>query len=154
MLTEVKALRAADTTTAQAKWDEAFGYLSIPANYDSSVVYANTDVNRPLLWGGYLRERGREIQAGGTIFSAFLKGRAAIGGYDVTVRNAQATLSLTNGNNFLQEPGGFIQQCQPLPLMLACLEHSYMPWVKVQVLSMLSNTGHQPANLPLLITKS
>ena len=94
LLTEVKALPAVDTIAAQKKWDEAFGYLGVPANYDSSVAYPNTDPNRPLLWGGYLRERGREIQAGGIIFGAFLKGRAAIGGYDVAVRNAQIDIIL------------------------------------------------------------
>lgn len=94
ILTTVKTLSAADTITAQAKWDEAFGYLGVPVNYDSSIAYANTDPARPLLWGGYLAERGKEIQAGGTIFSAFLKGRAAIGGYDVTVRDAQVDIIL------------------------------------------------------------
>lgn len=94
ILSNVKTLAAADTITAQAKWDEAFGYLGVPVNYDSFIVYANTDANRPLLWGGYLAERGKEIQAGGTIFSAFLKGRAAIGGYDVAVRDAQVDIIL------------------------------------------------------------
>lgn len=94
ILTEVKSMSATDTTAAQAKWDAAFGYLSVPVNYDSAVIYANTDPNRPLLWGGYLFERGRGIQAGGTIFNAFLKGRAAIGGYDVSVRNAQIDIIL------------------------------------------------------------
>lgn len=94
LLTSVKAMAAKDTTAAQAAWDEAFGYLSVPANYDTSVTYASTDVNRPLLWGGYLAERGKSIQAGGVIFNAFLKGRAAIGGYDKTVRNQQADIIL------------------------------------------------------------
>ena len=94
ILGEVKSLGATDTTAAQAKWDEAFGYLGVPVNYDSSIAYPNTDPNRPLLWGGYLAERGKPIQAGGTIFNAFLKGRAAIGGYDVTVRNEQADIIL------------------------------------------------------------
>ena len=92
ILSSIKTLGSADTLAAQAKWDEAFGYLSVPVNYDSAVAYANTNPNRPLLWGGYLSERGRGIQAGGTIFSAFLKGRAAIGGYDVKVRNEQADI--------------------------------------------------------------
>lgn len=92
LLTEVKSLKAVDTITAQSKWDEAFGHLAVPVNYDTATVYASTDVNRPLLWGGYLAERGKAIQAGGTIFGAFLKGRAAIGGYDVTVRNQQADI--------------------------------------------------------------
>ncbi|SIN66359.1 DUF4856 domain-containing protein [Chitinophaga niabensis] len=93
-LTAAKAKSATDTAAAQLLWDEAFGYLAVPVNYDSSLAYANTDPNRPLHWGGYLRERGRGIQAGGIIFGAFLKGRAAIGGYDVNVRNAQADIIL------------------------------------------------------------
>lgn len=92
ILTSIKSMSAADTVAAQAKWDEAFGYLAVPANYDSSVTYASSDPNRPLLWGGYLAERGKPIKAGGTIFQAFLKGRAAIGGYDVATRNQQADI--------------------------------------------------------------
>jgi hypothetical protein len=87
-------MSAGDTIAAQAYWDEAFGYLSIPSDYDSSKTYASSDPNRPLLWGGYLAERGKAIQAGGTLFEAFRKGRAAIGGYDITVRNAQADIIL------------------------------------------------------------
>lgn len=94
ILTAVKSVSATDTTAAQKAWDEAFGYFAVPVNYDSSVAYVNTDPNRPLHWGGYLRERGRGIQAGGIMFGAFLKGRAAIGGYDVTVRNAQVDIIL------------------------------------------------------------
>ncbi len=93
-LSTVKSMPASDTTAAQKKWDEAFGYLSVPANYDTAVAYPSSDPNRPLLWGGYLAERGKSIQAGGTLFQAFLKGRAAIGGYDVNVRNAQADIIL------------------------------------------------------------
>jgi hypothetical protein len=94
ILTSVKSLTASDTTNAQAKWDAAFGYLAVPADYDSSKTYPSSDANRPLLWGGYLAERGKAIQAGGTIFNAFLTGRAAIGGYDVTVRNQQIDIIL------------------------------------------------------------
>lgn len=93
-LTSVKSMPVTDTVNAQAAWDAAFGYLAVPVNYDTSITYASTDPVRPLLWGGYLAERGKAIQAGGTIFQAFLKGRAAIGGYDVTVRNAQADIIL------------------------------------------------------------
>jgi hypothetical protein len=95
LLTNVKSVSVTDTTAAQAAWDEAFGYLAVPANYDTSITYAGTDASRPLLWGGYLAERGKSIQAGGTIFQAFLKGRAAIGGYDVATRNAQADIILS-----------------------------------------------------------
>lgn len=94
ILTGIKSLSAVDTLKAQAKWDEAFGHLAIPVNYDSSKAYTAADAERPLLWGGYLAERGKAIQAGGIIFSAFLKGRAAIGGYDVTVRDAQIDIIL------------------------------------------------------------
>jgi hypothetical protein len=92
LLSNVKTLATKDTVAAQAAWDEAFGYLAVPSNYDTSVTYASTDANKPLLWGGYLAERGKAIQAGGTIFAAFLKGRAAIGAYDKTVRDAQADI--------------------------------------------------------------
>lgn len=94
ILTSVKAVATKDTAAAQALWDEAFGYLAVPTDYDTSVTYASTDVNKPLLWGGYLAERGKAIQAGGTIFAAFLKGRAAIGGYDKAVRDAQVDIIL------------------------------------------------------------
>lgn len=90
LLASVKAMDPKDTATAQAAWDEAFGYLAVPSNYDTAITYTSSMADRPLLWGGYLAERGKSIQAGGVIFSAFLKGRAAIGGYDKTVRNAQA----------------------------------------------------------------
>lgn len=94
ILTSVKDISATDTSSAQKLWDEAFGYLSVPVDYDTTKTYTSADANRPLLWGGYLAERGKAIQAGGTIFSAFLKGRAAIGGYDVKVRNEQADIIL------------------------------------------------------------
>jgi hypothetical protein len=92
LLTAVKGMPVADTAAAQAAWDDAFAYLGVPNNYDSSVTYASTDENRPQLWGGYLAERGKPIQAGGTIFQAFLKGRAAIGAHDQAVRDAQADI--------------------------------------------------------------
>lgn len=94
ILTSVKSLDAKDTINAQSKWDAAFGLLSVPVDYDTAKAYVNTDPNRPLLWGGYLAERGKAIQAGGTIFNAFLKGRAAIGGYDKVVRDQQADIIL------------------------------------------------------------
>lgn len=94
ILTRVKSISLADTLTAQAAWDKAFGYLSVPVNYDAAITYLNTDPNQPLLWGEYLEERGKPIQAGSTIFGAFLKGRAAIGAYDVNVRDEQADIIL------------------------------------------------------------
>lgn len=94
LLTSVKSIAVIDTTRAQAAWDEAFGLLAIPVDYDSSKTYPSSDANRPLLWGGYLAERGKSIQAGGTIFQAFLKGRAAIGGFDAATRDQQADIIL------------------------------------------------------------
>lgn len=93
-LTEVKSLATTDTTKAQAMWDAAFGMLSVPINYDPTKTYASTDTDKPLLWGGYLAERGAAIDAGAVLFNAFLKGRAAIGGYDVNVRNEQIDIIL------------------------------------------------------------
>jgi hypothetical protein len=86
---EDNATRTDGVTAMQRRWDEAFGYLGVPANYDTSKVYANTDADRPLLWGGYLAERGKSIQAGGILFEAFRKGRAAIGAKDYAVRDQQ-----------------------------------------------------------------
>ena len=80
------------TTAMQRVWDEAFGYLGVPVDYDPEKTYANTDANRPLLWGGYLAERGKPIEAGKTIFNAFLKGRAAIGAKDYVVVKEQIAI--------------------------------------------------------------
>lgn len=77
-------------------FDEAFGYLAVPVNYDPNITYANTlpVAERPLAWGGYLAERGKDIKAGEIIFNAFLKGRAAIGAKDVKVRDEQINIIL------------------------------------------------------------
>lgn len=83
-----KTVVAGKGTAMQHEWDLAFGYVSLPKQYDSTTVYANTDLTRPLGIGGYFRERARPIMAGGTVFSAFLKGRAAIGAQDYKVRDA------------------------------------------------------------------
>lgn len=79
---------AGQGTAMQHNWDMAFGYLSIPVNYDSSKTYTSADTSRPLLWGGYLAERGKPIQAGGKLFEAFRRGRAAIVAKDYTTRDA------------------------------------------------------------------
>lgn len=89
-------VKAGTGTAMQHSWDLAFGYVGIPKDYDSAKTYANTEVNRPLAIGGYFRERGRAIQAGGTIFSAFRKGRAAINAKDYAGRDqAIATIKET-----------------------------------------------------------
>jgi hypothetical protein len=82
------------TTAMQRLWDEAFGNLGVPKDYDTTKTYPNTDPNRPLIWGGYLAERGKPIKAGGVIFGAFLKGRAAIAGKDYAVVNDQINIIL------------------------------------------------------------
>lgn len=80
------------STAMQRSWDEAFGYLGVPVDYDPNKTYTNADANRPLLWGGYLAERGKAIEAGKIIFNAFLKGRAAIGAKDYVVVNEQIAI--------------------------------------------------------------
>jgi hypothetical protein len=75
-------------TTMEHDWDMAFGYISLPKVYDSSITYANTVIDRPLALGGYFRERGRYIKAGGTVYAAFIKGRAAISAKDYATRDA------------------------------------------------------------------
>ncbi|OQP63658.1 DUF4856 domain-containing protein [Niastella populi] len=75
-------------TAMEHEWDLAFGYVGIPANYDTTKSYAGTDPERPLAIGGYFAERGKYIKAGGIIFEAFRKGRAAIAAKDYKVRDA------------------------------------------------------------------
>lgn len=75
-------------TAMEHDWDLAFGYVGIPKDYDSSVVYTSATADRPLAIGGYFRERAGYIQAGGKIFEAFRKGRAAITAKDYAVRDA------------------------------------------------------------------
>lgn len=79
-------------TAMQSSWDEAFGYLGVPVDYNPDKTYANTDAIRPLLWGGYLAERGKGIEAGKVLFNAFLKGRAAIGAKDYVVVKEQIAI--------------------------------------------------------------
>ncbi|MCD6013078.1 MAG: hypothetical protein K0Q79_2940 [Flavipsychrobacter sp.] len=87
----------AGSGTAMAhNWDLAFGFVGIPTDYDSSKSYASTEANRPLAIGGYFKERGRYIMAGGTIYEAFRKGRAAINNKDYKRRDSCiATIKLT-----------------------------------------------------------
>ena len=119
---------------AQALWDEAFGNLAVPYNYDTSVTYASSDPNRPILWGGYLAERGKPIQAGGIIFSAFLKGRAAIGGYDVTVRNEQADIIIAKWEQLAARAALVYANMPTLSSMSVILAPSSMHCPKVLVL--------------------
>ncbi len=80
-------------TAMQHDWDLAFGYSSLPVNYDTAIAYTSTVIDRPLALGGYFKERGSYIKAGGTIFEAFRKGRAAINAKDYNTRdNSIATI--------------------------------------------------------------
>ncbi len=82
---------AGSGTVMQHDWDLAFGYVGLPTDYDSSKAYANTEANRPLAIGGYFRERGQYIKAGGIVFEAFRKGRAAINNKDYKRRDSAIT---------------------------------------------------------------
>lgn len=77
-------------TAMQHEWDMAFGYVGIPTDYDTAKSYASSDPKRPLAIGGYFGERGKYIKAGGIVFEAFRKGRAAIAAKDYNGRNAAA----------------------------------------------------------------
>jgi hypothetical protein len=81
-------------TAMQHDWDLAFGYVGLPKNYDSSINYTQAPYNatgeRPLGIGGYFWERAKPILAGGIVFEAFRKGRAAIGAKDYATRDAAA----------------------------------------------------------------
>lgn len=75
-------------TAMQHEWDLAFGYVCIPKDYDSSKAYtAAADPARPLSLAGYFAERAKFIKAGGTVYEAFRKGRAAIGAKDYSARD-------------------------------------------------------------------
>lgn len=76
-------------TAMEHNWDLAFGYVGIPADYDSSFNYGAAPVkaDRPLAIGGYFAERGKFIASGGRVFEAFRKGRAAISAKDYEVRD-------------------------------------------------------------------
>jgi hypothetical protein len=75
-------------TAMQHNWDLAFGYVGIPKDYDTAKAYTSAIVDRPFGLGGYFAERGKFIQAGGRVFEAFRKGRAAIAVKDYAVRDA------------------------------------------------------------------
>jgi hypothetical protein len=80
-------------TAMQHDWDLAFGYVGIPKDYDTAKAYSSSIVDRPLGLGGYFAERGKYLQAGGRVFEAFRKGRAAINAKDYKTRDqAMATI--------------------------------------------------------------
>lgn len=83
-----KTIVAGQGTAMQHNWDLAFGYVGIPADYDTAKVYTSAMVDRPFAIGGYFAERGKYIKSGGIIFEAFRKGRAAIVANDYKTRDA------------------------------------------------------------------
>ncbi|GHB73448.1 DUF4856 domain-containing protein [Persicitalea jodogahamensis] len=80
---------AGQGTAMEHNWDLAFGYVGIPIDYDTAYNYRSQPIkaDRPLAIGGYFGERGVYIQAGGRIFEAFRKGRAAISARDYAARD-------------------------------------------------------------------
>ena len=76
-----------DQAPMQHNWDLAFGYLGIPKTRYLNYGTAPVKADRPLGIGGYFAERGKYIEAGGKVFEAFRKGRAAIGAKDNAVRD-------------------------------------------------------------------
>ncbi len=81
-------------TEMEHNWDLAFGYVGIPADYDSAFVYTAAPVkaDRPLAIGGYFAERAKFIGAGGRVFEAFREGRAAITAKDYETRDADIAI--------------------------------------------------------------
>lgn len=73
-------------------FDLAFGYFSIPLNYDTTAEFAQNNRSDLLFWGNYIRERGLYIQAHDIIWKAFRTGRAAIEAKDISTVNSQVAI--------------------------------------------------------------
>jgi hypothetical protein len=71
------------------KFDLAFGYLSLPTNYDTTAEFAANNKPNLLFWGNYIRERGEYIHANDALWKAFRTGRAAIEAKDIVEVNNQ-----------------------------------------------------------------
>lgn len=90
----------ADNNTATAgkgtamahNFDLAFGYFSLPVNYDTSAAFATANRSALLFWGNYIRERGLYIKAHDAIWKAFRTGRAAIVAKNYKVVNEQVAI--------------------------------------------------------------
>ncbi|MBL7699425.1 MAG: DUF4856 domain-containing protein [Chitinophagaceae bacterium] len=70
-------------------FDLAYGYFSIPTNYDTTTEFATNNRSKLLFWGNYIRERGGYINAADVIWKAFRTGRAAIEAKDMSTVNSQ-----------------------------------------------------------------
>lgn len=73
-------------------FDMAFGYLSLPTNYDTTAEFTENNESKLLFWGDYIRERGLYIQANDVLWKAFRTGRAAIGAKDMVEVNNQIAI--------------------------------------------------------------
>jgi len=79
-------------TEMEHTFDLAFGYFSIPVNYDTTTEFATNNKPSLLFWGNYIRERGLYIGANDIIWKAFRTGRAAIVAKDMVEVNKQVTI--------------------------------------------------------------
>jgi hypothetical protein len=79
-------------TEMEHNFDLAFGYFSLPANYDTSAEFATNNRSSLLFWGNYVRERGLYIQANDIIWKAFRTGRAAISAKDISTVHSQINI--------------------------------------------------------------
>ncbi len=68
-------------TEMEHHWDEAFGYLGVPADFP-----ANSD--GAVFWGSYSLGRDELLNTSATLMDAFLAGRAAISNDDLDRRDA------------------------------------------------------------------
>lgn len=69
-------------TAMQHHWDEAFGYLSVPADFPTTTTGLR-------YLSKYINARNTVLDCNKKIMDAFLKGRAAINNKDYTTRDAQ-----------------------------------------------------------------
>ena len=83
---------AGQGTEMSHNFDLAFGYFSLPTNYDTSAAFATENKSSLLFWGNYLRERGEYIHATDALWTAFRTGRAAIEANDVAEVAAQIAI--------------------------------------------------------------
>ncbi|NME72043.1 DUF4856 domain-containing protein [Flammeovirga aprica] len=70
-------------TAMEHYWDEAFGYFGAAADYPVNTEATNW------YWAKYAKSRAGVYDVSGEIFTAFLKGRAAITAKDYDTRDAQ-----------------------------------------------------------------
>ncbi len=83
---------AGQGTEMAHNFDLAFGYLSLPTDYDTSAEFAANNKPALLFWGNYLRERGLYIKANEVLWKAFRTGRAAIVAKDIAEVNKQVAI--------------------------------------------------------------